>query len=117
MTEIIKKPLGMTRRLALTLPAALAVAVSTTKAEAIANPDPATAPPLAPPPALPAASVVGPDGLTNWQRDKLAYLERIYDGRDPAIKPMAAVKGVSPKYQRMAIDLDVALAEYRHIVS
>lgn len=115
MSETPKKPPGMTRRFALTLPAAFAVAVRPSEAKAFAISDTATAPPVAP--TRPAAPFVGPDGLTDWQRDKLAYFERIYDGRDPAIKPMASVKGMSPKFQRMAVDLDVALGDYHHLIS
>ncbi len=112
-----EKSHGISRRFALALPAALAAAAVVPEAQAAASTAVQSAAPVIPTAAIAANTIKGPDGLTDWQRDKLAYYEVIFDQRQPPIRPMASVAGLSPAFARMAIKLDVALCEYRHVAS
>jgi hypothetical protein len=56
-----------------------------------------------------------PDGLTDWQRRKVAYMASVYQRRFAPMKPMTSIRGLSPAFSRLAIRLEVALAEYRDV--
>jgi len=56
---------------------------------------------------------VGPDGLTDWQRARIASEVQSFYRREKLVKPFASIRNLSPEFQGMAIELDVILADYR----
>lgn len=55
----------------------------------------------------------GADGLTDWQRERIATDVRRFHTRLKPVKPMVSIRNLSPAFLRMAIELDVRLCEYR----
>ena len=52
-------------------------------------------------------------GSTEWNRERIDKAIAYYHRHTKAVKPMVAVKNMSPHFLEMAIELDVLLAEYR----
>ena len=55
--------------------------------------------------------------LTPFQREKLDYMRSVVSGRLKPMKPMVSINNLSPEFMRLAIELDVALCEYRDIAT
>lgn len=55
----------------------------------------------------------GADGLTAWQRERIATDVKQFHERLKPVKPMVSIRNLSPAFLRMAIELDVCLCEYR----
>lgn len=58
----------------------------------------------------------GPDGLTDWQRERIEADFRRFHKRLKPIKPMVSIRNLSPELFTLAVELDVRLCEYRDVV-
>jgi len=54
-----------------------------------------------------------PAGMTQWKQDRIAEAVASYHRHMKPVKPMAAIRNLSPEFLEMAITLDTLLGEFR----